>query len=134
MRLLSGRHSCRVTHRVLVVRVHDIRAKFAAATVSGLQRTSAWRHHIIEIFRCLHALGRHANHALGAPTSLWGGITHPRLQQTLGLQAIDRRIQWFNGALPSGRRLDLFPNRSTVSLVSRSGGRGDLVGTQILQA
>jgi hypothetical protein len=65
------------------------------------------------------------NHALGATTSLWGGITHPGLEQSLCFKAVDSCVQRADGAFAARSRLDLCPDGSAIGLISKSSSRGN---------
>jgi len=83
------------------------------------------RHRSVEVLRGAHAPGCQANHALGAPTALRGGIAHPRFQQAFCFQPVYSRAKCAYGALSPSRRLDLFPNRRAISVVAKSRRRRD---------
>src|SRR5262249_7084644 len=70
---------------------------------------------VIELTRRFNTFCCHAHHAFGPTTPLGSCLTHPRLQKSLGLQAIDRCIESANRAVPPDGLFDFLANRSAVS-------------------
>jgi hypothetical protein len=66
----------------------------------------------------MYSLPGHTDHAFSTPSALSSRFAHPGLNEALGLQAIEGRVQRTNRASASGRVLNLSSDRSTISFLA----------------
>src|ERR1700683_2289930 len=68
----------------------------------------------------MHALRRHAHHAFCSAAALGRSLAHPRLEEALLLQPLNRRIQSPNRAASACHLLNLFTNGRTIGALAQA--------------
>jgi hypothetical protein len=72
----------------------------------------------------MHALRCYAHHAFCSAAALGRGLTHPRLEQSFLLQALNRRVQSPNRAASACYLLNLFANGRTIGALAQASRYG----------